>query len=123
MRHIPATQVADHSDQIPETTTMAPPYWLEGPHNGDRLDVGIATFAAGAVVQPHNHLGGQVIVVTAGRGFVETGGERVEVSPGDVVICPAGELHSHGAVPDESFAHLTVTTGGYSFPDGPPPMR
>ncbi|MGD9793869.1 MAG: cupin domain-containing protein [Acidimicrobiia bacterium] len=120
MKHIPASQAAELSAQIPESTTMTPPQWLEGPHNGDRLDVGIATFAPGAVVPPHIHLGGQVIVVTAGRGFVETDGERVEVTPGDIVICPAGELHTHGAVDDESFAHLTVTTGGYSFPDGPP---
>jgi quercetin dioxygenase-like cupin family protein len=55
------------------------------------------------------------MVVTGGRGFVETAGERVEVGRGDVVICPPGELHTHGACDDSSFSHLTVTTGGYTF--------
>lgn len=122
MKHIPASRAAELSARIPGSTAMAPPHWLEGPHNSDRLDVGLATFAPGAVVPPHVHLGGQVIVVTAGRGFVEADGVRVEIAEGDVVICPPGELHSHGAVADEPFAHLTVTTGGYSFPDGPPPV-
>ena len=34
--------------------------------------------------------------------------------PGDVVVTPAGELHSHGAVADQTFSHLNVTGGGYA---------
>ena len=41
---------------------------------------------------------------------------NVELSPGDVVSCPPGELHTHGAAGDSHFSHLTVTTGGYTFP-------
>jgi quercetin dioxygenase-like cupin family protein len=94
------------------------PNWLEGPFNADRLDVAIVTAGPGGVTPPHVHIGGQVIVVTSGRGFVETNGTRVEIGEDDIVICPPGELHTHGALPDASITHLTVTTGGYSFPDG-----
>ena len=82
-----------------------------------RLDVGAVTVKAGTATPPHVHLGGQVILVTHGRGFVETDGNRVEIQAGDVVICPPGELHTHGALDDTPLSHLTVTTGGYSFPD------
>lgn len=58
-------------------------------------------------------------MVTAGRGFVETSGNRVEIGEADIVICRPGELHTHGALGDTPLSHLTVTTGGYSFPDPP----
>jgi quercetin dioxygenase-like cupin family protein len=90
---------------------------LEGPFNADRLDVGMVTMSPGGVTPPHVHIGGQVLVVTAGRGFVEADGARHTVAPGDVVICPPGELHVHGALADQPFAHFTVTTGGYTFPE------
>lgn len=101
---------------IPDEPGRLVPQWLEGPFNADRLDVGLVTVSPGGSAPPHIHLGGQVIVVTGGRGFVATGGERVVVSEGDIVICPPGELHTHGAEADSPFSHLTVTTGGYSFP-------
>jgi quercetin dioxygenase-like cupin family protein len=107
------------SDLIEDAPTGGPGLrvnWLEGPENGDRLDVGFVNVSAGSSTPPHVHLGGQVIVVIAGSGFVETDDERVAISPGDVVICPPGELHTHGADPDASLAHLTVTTKGYTFP-------
>lgn len=90
--------------------------WLEGPFNGAQLDVGLVTLSPRGATPPHVHIGGQFIVVLSGRGFVETGGERVTIGPGDVVISPPGELHTHGAEGDGPMAHLTVTTGGYSFP-------
>ncbi len=90
--------------------------WLEGPTNTDRLDVGHVTVVAGGVTPPHVHLGGQVIIALSGRGFVATDDQRAVLEPGDVVIAPPGELHTHGAAPDSSFAHLTVTTGPYDFP-------
>ncbi len=97
------------------------PAWLEGPYNGDRLDVAVVRVTSGGATPPHAHIGGQVIVVTSGRGFVETGGERVEIGMGDVVVCPPGEVHTHGALAGGPLAHLTVTTGGYRFPEEPAP--
>jgi quercetin dioxygenase-like cupin family protein len=116
VRIVRAEEVAELSAAVPEEPDRLVPHWLEGPVNGDRLDVGLVTVSAGGATPPHVHIGGQVMVVTAGRGFVETGGERLVVTAGDVVICPPGELHTHGAEEDGPFSHLTVTTGGYTFP-------
>jgi len=85
--------------------------WLEGPFVADRLDVGLVRVQPGKVTPPHVHRGGQVLVGIAGKGFVECDGERLEMSAGDVVMCPPGELHQHGASDDEPFSHLTITTG------------
>src|ERR1700720_1905031 len=98
---------------LPDEPGQIRPQWLEGPFNADRLDVGLVTMSVGGATPPHTHLGGQTLVVTAGRGFIEAGGGRGTVGPGDIVLCPPGELHVHGALGDEPLAHLTVTTGGY----------
>ena len=119
MRIIHAADVAKLTADIPREAGQLQATWLDGPFNADRLDVGMVTMSPGGVTPPHVHIGGQVMIVTAGRGFVETDGHRHVIEPGDVVVCPPGELHVHGAVSDESFAHFTVTTGGYRFPDAP----
>jgi quercetin dioxygenase-like cupin family protein len=113
--------VAEISAGVPAEESRLEPHWLEGPFNGEGLDVGIVTVSPGGATPPHVHLGGQVMVVTAGCGFVETNGDRIQITEGDVVICSAGEQHTHGAEGDSSFSHITVTTGGYTFPDVPPP--
>jgi len=114
-----AAELATMSTNVPDKPGQLYPQWLDGPFNADRLDVGMVTMSAGGVTPPHRHIGGQVLVVTAGRGFIEAGGERHTIEPGDVVVCPPGELHVHGALGDEPLAHLTVTTGGYTFPETP----
>jgi quercetin dioxygenase-like cupin family protein len=117
VRLVPADEARALGAAVPEEPGRLVPQWVEGPFNADRLDVAIVTVSAGGSTPPHVHMGGQVIVVTGGRGFVETGGERIVVGEGDIVICPPGELHTHGAQADGPFSHLTVTTGGYSFPE------
>ena len=53
--------------------------------------------------------GGQILLVTAGRGYYqEYGGEPRELHPGDVVNIPAEVKHWHGAAKDSWFAHLAV---------------
>lgn len=57
--------------------------------------------------------GGQLLLVTAGRGYYqEWGGEPRELKAGDVVVIPAGVKHWHGAAPDSWFAHLAVEVPG-----------
>ncbi len=61
----------------------------------------------------HWHPDGQVLYITSGAGLVQTdGGATVEVTAGDVVYAPPGELHWHGAKPDSPMTHLSLTTGG-----------
>ena len=78
----------------------------------DLLRVTAVTFETGARNKPHRHATDQVLVVTAGRGFVATAEEALHVGPGDVVLIPAGERHWHGAEPGASFTHLAILTPG-----------
>lgn len=53
--------------------------------------------------------GGQILLVTAGRGYYQEWGEPPrELKAGDVVNIPAGVKHWHGAAPDTWFAHLAI---------------
>jgi quercetin dioxygenase-like cupin family protein len=117
MRIVRADEVQRVSGALSEQTDPIAPQWWEGPHEDGRLNAGVVTVKAGGVTPPHIHKGGQVMIVTAGRGFVEVSGERFDLEPGDVVVAPAGELHTHGAADDQSLCHLNVTGGGYTFPD------
>lgn len=116
MRIITNSELAALSEVLPTADAPLLAEWLEGPFTSDRLDVGMVTMRPGGATPRHVHLGGQVLVVTAGEGFVETGGERHAIRAGDVVVCPPGEEHVHGASDDHPLAHLTITTGNYTFP-------
>jgi quercetin dioxygenase-like cupin family protein len=53
--------------------------------------------------------GGQILLVTAGRGYYQAWGEAPrELHSGDVVNIPANTKHWHGAAQDSWFAHLAI---------------
>jgi quercetin dioxygenase-like cupin family protein len=67
------------------------------------------TFEPGARTAWHTHPLGQTLIVTSGRGWVQTwGGPVEEVSPGDVIWFPPGEKHWHGATPTTAMAHIAI---------------
>lgn len=67
------------------------------------------TFEPGARSAWHTHPLGQTLVVTSGVGFTqEWGGPIVEIHPGDVITCPPGVKHWHGASPHNAMTHLSV---------------
>ncbi len=56
-----------------------------------------------------HHKGGQILLVTQGRGYYqEWGHPAVEVKAGDVVNIPPEVKHWHGAAKDSWFVHITV---------------
>lgn len=68
------------------------------------------TFEPGCRNNWHSHTGGQLLLVTAGRGYYqEQGSPARELLPGDVVEIAPDVVHWHGAAPDSWFAHLAVT--------------
>ena len=68
------------------------------------------TFAPGARSAWHTHPGGQRLVVVSGVGLTQEWGQPVQViRPGDVVWCPPGVRHWHGAAPATAMTHLAVT--------------
>lgn len=68
------------------------------------------TFAPGERSAWHTHPAGQTLIVTAGKGWTQVwNGPIEEINPGDVVICPPGVKHWHGATPTTAMTHLTIT--------------
>lgn len=68
------------------------------------------TFEPGARSAWHTHPRGQHIIVTHGVGLTQEWGKPVErIQPGDVVWCPPGVKHWHGATPETAMTHLVVT--------------
>jgi quercetin dioxygenase-like cupin family protein len=68
------------------------------------------TFEPGARSAWHTHPAGQRLVVTTGVGLTQQwGGPVQEIRPGDVVWCPPGVKHWHGATATTSMTHLAVT--------------
>jgi quercetin dioxygenase-like cupin family protein len=72
--------------------------------------VGVSvTFEPGARSAWHTHPLGQTLIVTSGCGLVQCWGEPARrIRPGDVVICPPGEKHWHGATPDTALTHIAI---------------
>lgn len=76
----------------------------------DPNSAGNVTFAPGCINRWHTHPLGQLLLVTAGRGWEQPEGRPArELHAGDVVSCPAGVKHWHGAAKDSSLSHVAVT--------------
>lgn len=68
------------------------------------------SFEPGARSAWHTHPAGQRLVVTSGVGLTQEWGKPVQqINAGDVVVCPAGVKHWHGAAPHSAMTHLAVT--------------
>ena len=81
--------------------------------------VGLAnvTFEPGCRNNWHVHHadkgGGQILVCTDGRGwYQEWGKDPQELTPGTVVVIPAGVKHWHGAARDSWFSHIAFEAPG-----------
>ncbi len=69
----------------------------------------LVTFEPGARSAWHTHPCGQTLIVTAGLGWTQCWGEaKVEIRPGDVVICPVGKKHWHGASATTAMTHMAI---------------
>jgi quercetin dioxygenase-like cupin family protein len=66
-------------------------------------------FEPGARTAWHTHPLGQILVVTAGCGWVQReGGPIEEIRPGDVVWFSPGEKPWHGATPTTGMTHIAI---------------
>jgi quercetin dioxygenase-like cupin family protein len=58
----------------------------------------------------HTHPKGQYLVVTSGVGLTQEWEKPVQfIRPGDVLWCPPGVKHWHGAGPTTAMTHLAIT--------------
>jgi quercetin dioxygenase-like cupin family protein len=109
-------QVVSKSSQgivdLPETwftgkARMTPIY---NPDSEMTFGAAYVSFEPGARSAWHIHGGGQRLFVTEGIGWTQEWGKpKVEIHPGDVVICPAGVKHWHGASLNSSMTHIALT--------------
>ena len=83
----------------------------------DQVVIGNVTFEPGCRNHWHIHHadkgGGQMLLVTAGRGWYQEWGKPPQkLKVGDVVHIPAGVKHWHGAAKDSAFQHLAIEVPG-----------
>ena len=74
-----------------------------------RVSCAYVTFEPGARSAWHTHPLGQTLIVTAGCGWTQcAGGPIVEIRAGDVIWCPPGHKHWHGATPTTAMTHIAI---------------
>ena len=88
------------------TVRIDPLFAASAPRRGSG---GSVTFEPGARSAWHTHPLGQILIVTAGKGWTQCeGGPIVEINAGDIVCCPSNHRHWHGATPTTAMTHIAV---------------
>ncbi len=86
--------------------------WVTGLVENDSVfttAAGNVVFEAGARSNWHSHPAGQILMVTAGKGYHQIEGQPKEViTKGDVVQCPPNVNHWHGASAESSMTHIYI---------------
>ena len=122
--------MSDLSNSVifPKGNKMPEPYnkyfagqaYLEMLVPGDKkfnCPIGNVTFEPGCRNNWHKHPGGQILLVTGGRGWYQEEGKIArEIKAGDVVKIPANVKHWHGAARDSWLVHLSVETNSQAGP-------
>jgi len=94
------------SEHFTGSVRLDPLHQAAGPA---RIAAVSVTFEPGARTAWHTHPLGQTLIVTAGCGLVQSRGGPVRtIRPGDVVWCPPGEKHWHGAAPTTAMTHVAI---------------
>jgi len=76
---------------------------------GLNCSVGSVSFEAGARSKWHKHPGGQMLMVTEGKGFYqERGKPKKVILKGDFISCLPNVEHWHGAADDSSMTHVAI---------------
>lgn len=101
-----------------QPSQKGPAEWFTGTVRIDPLNTAPAparhgaasvTFEPGARSAWPTHPLGQTLVVTSGVGWTQCEGEPiVEIRAGDVVWCPPGHRHWHGASPTTAMTHIAI---------------
>jgi quercetin dioxygenase-like cupin family protein len=69
----------------------------------------LVTFEPGARTAWHTHPLGQTLIVISGCGWTQCWGEsKEEIRPGDVIWCPPGKKHWHGATAATAMSHIAI---------------
>ena len=83
--------------------------FLQQPVAPARAQVQHVTFEPGSRTVWHSHPLGQLLIVTAGAGWIQRKDEEIaEIRAGDVISIPPGEIHWHGATADRVMSFLAI---------------
>lgn len=118
----PNVSAASSTQQITRAGEQVPTYGSSDYFSGrvrvdplftpnDSIDASGAyvSFEPGARSAWHTHPAGQRLLVTSGVGLTQEWGKPVQIiRQGDVVWCPPGVKHWHGAAPNSAMTHLAV---------------
>jgi len=101
-----------------QPSTKGPVDWFTGTVRVDplfqapppaRVSGATVTFEPGARTAWHTHPLGQTLIVTAGCGWAQReGGKIEEIRSGDIVSFAPGEKHWHGATPTTAMTHIAI---------------
>ena len=82
---------------------------LHAPPAPARVSCASVTFEPGARSAWHRHPLGQTLIVTSSCGWTQCEGEAiVEIRADDVIWCPPGNKHWHGATPTTAMTHIAI---------------
>lgn len=85
-------------------------YMMITPDNIYNASIGNVTFEPGARTNWHKHPGGQILLVTDGKGFYQEKGKPAQsIQKGDVVRIPPDTEHWHGASQDSGLTHIAIS--------------
>lgn len=75
------------------------------------VNIGSVTFEPGARTNWHYHKGGQILLVTEGKGLYQERGKVIElINKGNVIKCPPNVEHWHGATSKDTMTHVAIGT-------------
>jgi quercetin dioxygenase-like cupin family protein len=102
---LPATKGS--ADFFTGDVTVAPVAQGEDPST---MGTGYVCFQCKARSAWHTHPKGQLLVVTDGEGLIQEWGKPIQrIRKGDVIWTPPGVKHWHGATPEKTMCHLSIT--------------
>jgi quercetin dioxygenase-like cupin family protein len=105
IKHDPASAIPNHAPiMIGDVANQV----LVGEIDSAQVRISSVTFRDGARNRYHRHSCDQILVITHGSGTIETPQETYEVEAGDVVVIPAGQLHSHASGEGQEMTHLSI---------------
>jgi len=74
-----------------------------------RVTGALVTFEPGARSAWHTHPLGQNLIIVSGCGWTQCwGGPKKEIRAGDVLSCPCGKKHWHGATATTAMSHIAI---------------
>jgi quercetin dioxygenase-like cupin family protein len=85
-------------------------YMMITPDDTYNTSIGNVTFEPGARTNWHKHPGGQILLVTDGKGFYQEKGKPAQpIQKGNVVRIPPDTEHWHGASSGNSLTHIAIS--------------